>query len=107
MRRCGRKRALPVTALDVLGHAALAALKATAEAIKEQHGALDVAWGEMTRVRAKGLDLPVSAGSGGLGAFRVGWFNREEDGSSTVVGGTTFVAAVEFGDAMGAQAILP
>src|SRR5262249_54238335 len=69
------------------------AVKALAEAVPEvtkKHGRADVAWGDVHRIR-KGtsdrVDLPVSGGAGGLGAFRVLDFRDDPDGKRRVIGG--------------------
>jgi acyl-homoserine-lactone acylase len=67
------------------------------EETKERFGALDVAWGEVHRVRLGDLDLPVGGCSGFLGCFRVLWFDDQEDGKRAVAGGDGWVVAVEFG----------
>jgi acyl-homoserine-lactone acylase len=87
--------------------AAVAALAKAATAMKKVYGALDVPWGEFVRVRYAGQDHPASVGPGVMGAFRVGFLGRADDtGIVPVVGGNSFVAAVEFGDTIRAQGIL-
>jgi acyl-homoserine-lactone acylase len=63
-----------------------------------RHGAHDVAWGDVHRVRAGAVDQPVGGCSGALGCFRVLNFRPESDGKRAAVGGDGWVLAVEFTD---------
>jgi len=85
---------------------AVAALEAAAAQIQTAYGALDIAWGDVFRLRSGPLDLPASGGPGHLGIFRNLWFAPEEDGTFTAVGGDSYVAAVEFSDPVRAMAIM-
>ncbi len=85
--------------------AAVAALEQVAEQIQQQHGTLDVPWGEVFRLQAEGTDLPASGGPGFLGIFRVLDFAPTESGSLQAVGGDSFVAAVEFSNPVRAQVL--
>ena len=73
-----------------------------AQQVIEAHGALDVSWGEVRRLRVGGRDLPASGGPG----FRTIWFRRGPDGRSYARGGDSFVAVVEFGDPVRARTLL-
>lgn len=86
---------------------AVAALAKVAASMKEVYGALDVPWGQFVRTRYAGQDHPASVGPGAIGAFRVGFLGRADaDGVVPILGGNSFVAAVEFGDKIHAQGIL-
>lgn len=88
--------------------AAVAALGAAAEAVAKDHGRADVTWGEVHRLRLGGLDLPANGAPGALGVFRVAYYaGPAEDGTSTAVGGDSFVAAVDFGKPLRAFALIP
>ena len=65
---------------------------------KERFGAVDVAWGDVHRVRKGDVDLPMSGGGGGVGCFRVAGFREADDGKLVVSGGDSWVFCVEFGD---------
>jgi acyl-homoserine-lactone acylase len=67
------------------------------EETKQLFGSLDVAWGEVHRMRLGELDLPIGGCSGFFGCFRVLWFDDGEDGKQVVAGGDGWVIAVEFG----------
>ncbi|WP_165793695.1 penicillin acylase family protein [Hyphococcus luteus] len=87
--------------------AAVAALKKAATMMEETYGALDIPWSALARVRRDGVDIPVGVAPGDMGAFRVGWIAPGEDGEFELIGGTTYVAAIEFGETPSARAILP
>ena len=62
-----------------------------------RHGAFDVPWGEVHRVRLGDTDVPVGGCGGALGCFRVLNFRTDEDGRRSAIGGDGWVLAVEFG----------
>ena len=68
---------------------------AVAETI-EQFGAVDVAWGDVHRVRRGDVDVPVGGCAGRLGCYRVVNFRDDEDGRRRAVGGDGWVLGVEF-----------
>jgi acyl-homoserine-lactone acylase len=70
------------------------------------HGRLDIAWGEVHRVRRGTVDVPVGGCSGALGCFRVLNFSTAADGRRVVDGGDGWVIAVEFGDEPRAYSVL-
>lgn len=86
---------------------AVAALLRAAAKVRETYGALDAPWSAYARIRRDGFDLPVALGPGEYGAFRVGFFRAGADGRPELFGGTSYVAAVEFGEETRARAILP
>jgi acyl-homoserine-lactone acylase len=85
---------------------ALAALESAARQVVEEHGALDVAWGQVHRLRRGGWDLPASGGPGELGIFRVVGYRRDADGLHRAVGGDGFEAVVELSTPPRAMALL-
>lgn len=86
--------------------AAVTALEAAAETLRLVAGSLDVPWGEVWRLRRGDIDLPGNGGRDPLGAFRVLWCLPQEDGRFASVGGTSYVAAVEFSTPLRARALL-
>lgn len=70
------------------------------------HGALDVAWGEVYRLRRGGVDVPIGGCPGRLGCFRVIGYTREPDGKYAASTGDAWVLAVEFGDEPRAYSVL-
>lgn len=98
----------PLTTPDGLSDPATAAalLESAASRVLDRRGAIDVAWGDVYRLREDSLDLPASGGPGGLGIFRVFGFDRAADGREAASFGDSWVAAIEFGDSVRARALL-
>lgn len=94
----GWDEASPLTTPDGFSNTAVAvaALEAAAKQVQTTYGAMDVAWGDVYRVRRGGVDLPANGGPGDLGIFRVVEFMPAEDGIFQAYAGDSFVAAVEF-----------
>jgi acyl-homoserine-lactone acylase len=79
--------------------AAVAMLEAAADQVEAAYGALDVAWGDVARLRFGPVDLPASGGPGDPhGIFRVLDFAPAPDGRLVSVAGDTYIAAVEFAE---------
>lgn len=85
---------------------AMAALTASAEALKSRFGTWDLAWGDVHRLRRGEVDLPIGGGHGGLGCFRVLWFSDAPDGKRQISGGDGWQLAVEFTDPPRAYSVL-
>lgn len=100
--------ARPLATPDGLGDPgrAVAALAVAARKVEAAHAALDVAWGEVHRLRAGAVDLPANGADGALGVFRVTDFAPDGDGRLRAVGGDSYVAVVEFGDSIRARGLL-
>jgi acyl-homoserine-lactone acylase len=77
---------------------AVSAFTWAVEETAKRHGAFDVAWGDVHRVRMGKTDEPVGGCGGALGCFRVLNFRTDPDGKRSVVGGDGWVLAVEFTD---------
>ena len=87
--------------------AAMIALDKAVAQVRDEFGILDVGWGEYSRVRRFGLDQPLSGATGSVGAFRVNWVDTtDEDGVYEIVGGASYVAAIEFGETPRANGLL-
>jgi acyl-homoserine-lactone acylase len=85
------------------------AAQAFAWAVEEtvkRHGRVDVAWGDVHRVRIGAVDVPVGGCAGALGCFRVLNFRTDPDGRRAVIGGDGWVLAVEFDDVPRAYSVL-
>ncbi|MCC5842012.1 MAG: penicillin acylase family protein [Opitutales bacterium] len=79
-------------------HAVRELLAAAAET-RTRHGALDVPWGDVHRIRRGPHDLPARGSSGGLGSFHVNNYGPPgDDHTREVVFGDTFVAIVGWSD---------
>jgi acyl-homoserine-lactone acylase len=86
---------------------AVAVLEMAASQVADAFGALDVAWGDVFRLRRGDVDLPASGGPGDpLGIFRVVSFAPAADGRFESGSGDTFIAAVEFSDPVQARVLL-
>jgi acyl-homoserine-lactone acylase len=109
----GRVVATPWSPADPLGTprgladapAAVAALEAAAAAVVERWGAMDVAWGEVHRLRRDGVDLPANGGGGQYGVFRTMSYVEAPDGRRVPNHGDSYVAAIEFSDPVRARAL--
>ncbi len=66
--------------------------------IKSRYGAVDVAWGEVHRVRRGTVDVPVGGCGSDLGCFRVMTYRVGADGKYEAVGSDGWILAVEFGN---------
>lgn len=86
--------------------AATKALQAAALRLTLERRPLDVAWGELVRLRQDEVDLPANGGPGDLGIFRVLNYRKDDDGRQVAVGGDSFVAVVEFGDTVRALSLV-
>jgi acyl-homoserine-lactone acylase len=85
---------------------AVQVLEMAADTTVARHGAVDVAFGEVYRVRRDGVDLPGNGMSDPAGVFRAAWYQPDADGTQSIMGGDTFVMAVEFSDPIRAVAVL-
>ncbi len=85
---------------------AVDAFRWAVEETKARFGAWDVAWGEVHRIRAGALDLPVGGCSNQLGCFRVIGYREDEDGKYRAWTGDSWVLAVEFGEIPRAYSVL-
>ena len=89
--------------------AAVEALLATVAKMDAAGVALNAPWGDFARIPdGAGGTLPSSLGIGSVGAFRVGFYTPDESGVGfDFGGGTSWVAAIDFGETPRARAILP
>ena len=86
---------------------AAAALEAAAGKVEAAHGTLNVPWGDVNRLRRGKLDLPGNGCTGDpMGTFRAMHYRKAADGHQEMVGGDSFVAAIEFSSPVRAQAVL-
>jgi acyl-homoserine-lactone acylase len=86
--------------------AAAAALDTAAAKVKAAFGSLDVAWGDVARLRNAKGDGPSNGGPGSLGIFRVVEYGQGKDGRLQAGFGDSYVAAVEFSNPVRAKALL-
>jgi acyl-homoserine-lactone acylase len=87
--------------------AAAALLDTVAADVEKRFGALDVKFGDVYRLRwQNGADLPANGASGKYGVFRVTEYQPDPDGKQRAFQGDSFMAVVEFGSPLKAQALL-
>ena len=100
--------ASPLTTPDGLANAdtAVAALQVASTAVEAAFGRVDVAWGEVYRLRRDSVDLPANGAPDEAGVFRATWFGQAADRRYVAVGGDSYVAAVEFSRPIRARALL-
>jgi len=85
---------------------AVRTLVEAADLVTKAHGAIDVPWGEVYRLRVGGRDLPANGGPGDLGIFRVVGFAEDKDGKMRATGGDSYVATIEFGPTVRARSLI-
>lgn len=86
--------------------AAAAALGTAARATVRDHGALDVPYGDVNRLRFAGKDLPGNGGPGDpLGIFRVAHYAPAADGKAAIAFGDTYYQVVEFASPVRAKVL--
>lgn len=85
---------------------AVEAFKWAVEETKKRYGSIDVAWGDVHRVRRGSADVPVGGCGNELGCFRVLGYTRDRDGKLAASVGDGWILAVEFGDIPRAVSVL-
>ncbi|MFC2126560.1 acylase, partial [Bacteroidota bacterium] len=86
--------------------AAVQALDEAANEILDQYEQLDVAWGEVYRLKRGGINLPSNGSTGGPGVFRVVGYSQDEDGKYYATSGDSWVGIIEFGEKVKAKVLL-
>ncbi|MBW4666592.1 MAG: acylase [Cyanomargarita calcarea GSE-NOS-MK-12-04C] len=81
-------------------------LETAAAKVEKAYRNLDVAWGEVFRLKYGNVDLPGNGGDGDLGIFRVVDFAPSENGRFQAVAGDSYVAAIEFSKPVKAMALM-
>lgn len=85
------------------------ALNALREAITQllaETGKLDIAWGEIARLRRDGIDLPGNGADTDLGVFREIVYEPDVDGKLKSSYGDSFIAVIEFSKPVRAQVLM-
>lgn len=85
--------------------AAAEALERAAHRVKKSHGAWDVPWGDVYRIKYGDKNLPANGGPGNLGIFNTKYFYNDQ-GTLNHIMGDTYVAAVEFSNPIKAKLLL-
>jgi acyl-homoserine-lactone acylase len=81
-------------------------LETVATKVEKAYGKLDVAWGEVYRLKYGNVNLPGNGGDGYLGIFRVVNFAHKENGQFQPVAGDSYVATIEFSQPVKAMALM-
>ncbi|NJO27640.1 MAG: acylase [Richelia sp. RM2_1_2] len=81
-------------------------LETVAAKVEKAYGKLDVAWGEVFRLKYGNVNLPGNGGDGYLGIFRVVNFAPSENAQFQPVAGDSYVAAIEFSTPVKAMALM-
>ncbi len=100
--------AAPRTTPDGLANPkdAVAKLEDVAAKLKSGYGKLDIAWGDVVRLKKGALNLPGNGADGSVGSFRVSWPQQGENGQYYISGGDSWVGVLEFGEKVKAQVLL-
>ncbi|CCQ56951.1 7-beta-(4-carbaxybutanamido)cephalosporanic acid acylase [Crocosphaera watsonii WH 0005] len=85
---------------------AVAVLEGIAAQVKLLYGSLDIAWGEVVRMRVGEQDVPARGAPGKLGSFQVLGIQATPDKKFQVISGDSFMMAVEFSDPIQAQGLM-
>jgi acyl-homoserine-lactone acylase len=86
---------------------AVGQLEAVAAGVEKAYGSLDVAYGDVMRIRVGARDLPGHGANGDpMGVFRVQFYAPAEGGKWATVGGDSYYAAIEFGPTIRAKVLL-
>lgn len=83
---------------------AVATLEQASTKVETLHGALDVPWGDVFRLRSARVSLP-AIGADKVGAFAELWFLPTSDNCFAAVGGDCYTAAIEFSDPVRAMVL--
>ncbi|MFB2772355.1 acylase [Pelatocladus sp. BLCC-F211] len=97
----------PRTTPDGLANSqsAVATLQTVAAQLEKTYKTMDVAWGDVFRLRLGDIDLPSNGGDGNLGIFRTVDFAPSENGQFQAVAGDSYVAAIEFSNPVRAMVL--
>lgn len=99
--------AQPLTTPHGLADASLAtrALRDAANELQATVGSLDIAWGDIARLRRGKVDLPGNGAATALGVFREIAYEPDEDGKFKSSSGDTYIAVIEFSRPVRAQVL--
>jgi acyl-homoserine-lactone acylase len=84
---------------------ALAVLEGVAAQMKYLYGSLDVAWGDVVKMKTGKYQFPANGGPGELGSFRVLDLQSLPNGQSQAIFGDSFIAAIAFSDPIQAKVL--
>jgi acyl-homoserine-lactone acylase len=81
-------------------------LSKAASVVLSNYGSLDIAWGDVNRLRINELDYPANGGPDKYGIFRTLYFVPDKDNKTHPVAGETYFAVTEFGKKVRAKVML-
>jgi acyl-homoserine-lactone acylase len=81
-------------------------LEVAAKSVINKYGSMDIAWGDIYRLRYNGIDLPANGGPGDYGIFRTLYFTDDSDNKKHAIAGETYIAVIEFGQQVRAELLL-
>lgn len=84
---------------------AILALHDAASELQATIGALDIAWGNIARLRRGKIDLPGNGAGTVMGVFREIVYEQDEDDKFKSSSGDTYIALVEFSQPIRAQVL--
>jgi acyl-homoserine-lactone acylase len=101
-------RAEPLSTPDGLSdeRQAVDLLVKAAKETEEKYGSIDIAWGEVYRLRLDNVDLPANGGWQQQGVFMSQSYSQDADKKYRAEGGETFIAIAEFGKTLNASVLL-
>jgi acyl-homoserine-lactone acylase len=85
---------------------AISTLKAAVAETIKRYGSLDRPFGEVSRYRLGGVDLPANGSGSNIGVFRTITWGPLKDGTRTPVAGETWVSMVDFGSPFKAEGVM-
>ena len=101
-------RAEPLSTPDGLNNEkqAVELLVQAANEVEKKYGSMDIAWGEVYRLRLDNIDLPANGGWQQQGIFMSMSYTQDKDNKYRAEGGETYIAVTEFGKKLRASVLL-
>jgi len=101
-------RAEPLSTPDGLNdeRQAVELLVKAAKEVEEKYGSMNIAWGNVYRLRMNDMDLPASGGWQQQGVFMSITYASDKENKFRAEGGETFIAVTEFGKKVKAEVLL-
>lgn len=98
----------PITTPDGIAdpERAVKLLEESVDEMKKKFGILDVAYGEVFRIKYHVKDLPGNGAHGSTGVVRVAWPGDTVGIRTSIRGGDSWVGIIEFGDEINAKVLL-
>jgi acyl-homoserine-lactone acylase len=84
---------------------AVRALETAVQELQALGKEIDAPWGEVARLRRGNINVAANGGDGDLGVSRAFEFVQRDDGTFEAVGGSAYIAVVEFADPVQAMVL--